>query len=44
LGCSIGQGLTAFSTLAYSAPVTVAAIIVGAIFGLRRLVSGFQPN
>lgn len=44
LGCSIGQGLTAFSTLAYSAPVTIAAIVIGTIFGLRRLVSGFQPN
>lgn len=44
LGCSIGQGLTAFSTLAYSAPVTLAAIIVGSLVGLRRLVSGFQPE
>jgi uncharacterized membrane protein YedE/YeeE len=44
LGCSIGQGLTAFSTLAYSAPVTLLAITVGAIIGLRRLVSGFQPD
>ncbi len=44
LGCTVGQGLTAFSTLAYSAPVTIAAIAVGAILGLRRLVSGFQPD
>lgn len=44
MGCSIGQGLSAFSTLAYSAPVTLAAIIIGAIFGLRRLVTGFQPD
>ncbi len=44
LGCSIGQGLTAFSTLSYSAPVTLAAIIIGAMIGLRRLVSGFQPD
>lgn len=44
IGCSIGQGLSAFSTLAYSAPVTLAAIIIGAIFGLRRLVTGFQPD
>lgn len=41
LGCTLGQGLTAFSTLAYSAPVTLAAIIIGALIGLRRLVSGF---
>lgn len=44
LGCSIGQGLTAFSTLAYSAPVTLIAIAIGAIVGLRRLVAGFQPD
>jgi len=44
LGCTIGQGITAFSTLSYSAPVTLLAIIIGAIIGLRRLVSGFQPE
>jgi len=44
LGCSIGQGLTAFSTLAYSAPVTLGAIVVGALIGLKRLVAGFQPE
>jgi len=44
LGCSIGQGLSAFSTLAYSAPVSLTAIGVGAVIGLRRLVSGFQPD
>lgn len=44
LGCTIGQGFSAFSTLSYSAPVTMAAIIVGAILGLRQLVSGFQPD
>jgi uncharacterized protein len=44
LGCSIGQGLSAFSTLAYSAPVTIAAISAGGILGLRRLLSGFQPE
>ena len=40
LGCSVGQGLTAFSTLAYSAPVVALSITVGAIFGLRQLVEG----
>lgn len=44
LGCSIGQGITAFSTLAFSAPITLAAICAGAIVGLRRLVAGFQPE
>ncbi len=44
LGCTIGQGLSAFSTLTYSAPVALASIVVGALIGLRRLVSGFQPE
>lgn len=44
MGCSIGQGVTAFATLAYSAPVTLAAIYAGAFLGLRRLIAGFQPD
>lgn len=44
LGCSVGQGATAFSTLAYSAPVTLAAICAGAMLGLKRLIAGFQPD
>ena len=40
LGCSVGQGLSAFSVLAWSAPVTAASISVGAIIGLRYLVEG----
>lgn len=43
LGCSIGQGLSAFSVLAISAPVTFAAIFAGAAMGLRQLIVGFQP-
>ncbi|MGR3692652.1 MAG: YeeE/YedE thiosulfate transporter family protein, partial [Sagittula sp.] len=43
LGCSIGQGLSAFSVLAFSAPVTFASIFAGAAFGLRQLIVGFQP-
>ncbi len=43
LGCSIGQGLSAFSVLAVSAPVTFAAIFAGAALGLRQLIMGFQP-
>ncbi len=42
-GCSIGQGLSAFSVLAWSAPVTVLAMIAGAAFGLRQLITGFAP-
>lgn len=44
LGCSVGQGVSAFATLAWSGPVTLAAIAVGAVFGLRRLIGGFQPE
>jgi len=43
MGCTVGQGLTAFSTLSFSAPVTFAAIFAGAAFGLRQLIEGFQP-
>ncbi|EBA06084.1 YeeE/YedE family protein [Sagittula stellata] len=43
LGCSIGQGLSAFSVLAFSAPVTFASIFAGAAFGLRQLIVGFHP-
>ena len=43
LGCTVGQGMTAFSTLAWSAPVTFAAIFAGAALGLRQLIEGFQP-
>ncbi|GAA4218274.1 hypothetical protein GGQ68_002427 [Sagittula marina] len=42
LGCSIGQGLSAFSLLALSGPVTFAAIFAGAALGLRQLIVGFS--
>ena len=41
-GCTIGQGISAFSVLAFSAPVTMAAIIAGAALGLRQLIYGFS--
>ncbi|WP_095588961.1 YeeE/YedE family protein [Actibacterium ureilyticum] len=44
MGCSIGQGVSAFATLAYSAPVTLGAIWLGATYGLRRMIEGFQPD
>ena len=44
MGCSVGQGVTAFATLAWSAPVTLAAIGVGAWLGLRQLIGGYQPE
>jgi uncharacterized membrane protein YedE/YeeE len=37
-GCSVGQGITAFSLLAYSGPVTFAAIFLGARIGTKRIV------
>lgn len=43
IGCSVGQGLSAMSLLAYSAPVTLAAIFAGCYIGLRQLVMGFAP-
>lgn len=43
LGCTVGQGMSAFSILAYSAPVTFAAILAGAAIGLRQLIEGFRP-
>ncbi|OSQ48194.1 YeeE/YedE family protein [Marivita geojedonensis] len=43
LGCTVGQGISAFSMLAFSAPVTFIAIFAGASFGLRQLIVGFNP-
>lgn len=43
VGCSVGQGIAAFSVLAFSAPLTFAAIFVGAAIGLRQLITGFAP-
>lgn len=41
VGCSVGQGIAAFSVLAYSAPVAFIAIFAGAAIGLRQLITGF---
>lgn len=43
VGCSVGQGISAFALLAYSAPVTFVAIFIGAAFGLKQLITGFAP-
>jgi uncharacterized membrane protein YedE/YeeE len=40
MGCTIGQGLSAFSTLAVSAPLTMAAIACGARLGLEFTMTG----
>ena len=42
LGCTVGQGISAFSVLALSAPVTFLSIFAGASFGLRQLIVGFS--
>lgn len=43
MGCTVGQGMSAFSVLAISAPVTFLAIFAGAALGLRQLIEGFSP-
>lgn len=40
MGCTVGQGVSAMSTLAVSAPITLAAIFGGAILGIRYLMTG----
>ena len=42
LGCSVGQGLTAFATLSFSAPVVLLSIAIGGALGLRHLIQGFR--
>ena len=42
MGCSVGQGISAFSVLALTAPITFASIFAGAWFGLRQLIEGFN--
>jgi uncharacterized membrane protein YedE/YeeE len=44
VGCSVGQGLSAFSVLAFGAPVTLLCIMAGAAVGLRQLILGFGPR
>ncbi|AHM04579.1 Lipocalin-related protein and Bos/Can/Equ allergen [Roseibacterium elongatum DSM 19469] len=43
-GCSVGQGLSGFSVLGYTAPLTAAAIWAGAWLGLRQLIVGFAAQ
>lgn len=42
VGCSVGQGISAFSMLAYSAPLAAVAMFVGAAIGLKQLISGYM--
>lgn len=39
-GCSVGQGLSAFSLLSFHAPVVALSIWLGAWLGLRQLIEG----
>lgn len=40
LGCTVGQGITAVSALAVSAPLVIASIAIGARLGLIFLIEG----
>lgn len=40
LGCTVGQGLSAASALALSAPVALVSMYIGSWFGLQFLISG----
>ncbi|MGB7205924.1 MAG: YeeE/YedE family protein [Anderseniella sp.] len=40
LGCTVGQGLSAASTLAFTAPVALASMFIGAWLGLQVLIRG----
>ena len=44
VGCSVGQGISAFSVLAYSAPLAFLAIFIGASIGLKQLITGFAAT
>jgi uncharacterized membrane protein YedE/YeeE len=39
-GCTVGQGITAASALAVTAPVFIAAAVAGAYVGLKSLIEG----
>lgn len=40
MGCTIGQGVTGFSTLAASAPIAFASMLLGARLGLSWMIEG----
>ncbi len=43
LGCTIGQGISAFALFSLGAPLTFVSIYLGASLGLRQLITGFGP-
>lgn len=40
LGCTIGQGVTGLATLSLGAPIAMIGIVVGAVAGIRILMTG----
>jgi hypothetical protein len=44
MGCTIGQGISAFALLTLNAPIVFAAIFAGAALGLRQLITGLSFN
>ena len=42
MGCTVGQGLSAFSLLTLNAPLVFASIFAGAALGLRQLITGLS--
>lgn len=42
MGCTIGQGISAFSLLTLNAPIVFASIFAGAALGLRQLITGLS--
>ena len=42
MGCSIGQGVSGIAALAWSGPLTLACMVIGALLGLRQLIGGYQ--
>lgn len=42
LGCTVGQGISAFAIFSLGAPLTFGAIYIGAAMGLRQLITGFR--
>ncbi|WP_298969545.1 YeeE/YedE family protein [uncultured Roseobacter sp.] len=42
MGCTIGQGISAFSLLTLNAPIVFVSIFAGAALGLRQLITGFS--
>jgi len=37
----VGQGISAFAVLSFSAPLVFLSIVAGAALGLRQLIEGF---